>query len=87
MIKVAVQFSGMARCLDECHESHLEFFENRNGIEFDFFMHTWDEAFYDSGVKDRLKKRQNIEVSDNIIKFDQDRNDSKIKIVFTNQYI
>ena len=32
-------------------------------------MHTWDETFYDSGVKERLKKRQNIEVSDNIIKF------------------
>ena len=71
MPKVAVQFSGMARCLDECYESHLEFFENRNNIEFDFFRHTWDECYYDTGVKERIKKRQNIEVSDNIIKFDK----------------
>ena len=71
MIKVAVQFSGMTRCLDECYESHLRFFENRNDIQFDFFMHTWDETFYDEGVRQRIERNRGIKVSDDIIHTDK----------------
>ena len=64
-MKIAICIAGMSRNYDKCYQSMLDYF-TIDGIEFDFFIHTWTNVGYkrhcpDKGVeynhhKDSLKE-------------------------------
>lgn len=48
--KIAVVFAGHPRLFEKCYKSHLEFF-NLDGYEFDFFIHAWNDQWYNPYTK------------------------------------
>ena len=47
--KIAVVFAGQARTFRYCYKTHLDFF-NKEGYEFDFFIHAWSDQWYSDKI-------------------------------------
>lgn len=59
MIKAAVLFSGLPRCIDRCSDSHKEYFKDTKDIKFDYFIHTCETLEKEGALRDKLNKIYN----------------------------
>ena len=59
MIKAAILFSGLPRCIDENSSNHLEYFQNTEDIQFDYYIHTCETKEKEESLRNKLQEIYN----------------------------